>query len=72
MKFELSKTQWDLLHEWIENHTDDKNKICADKYAGAIGGAFKYMFTPTSIGTIVKVECSWCKQIKDVSDYEDW
>lgn len=39
-------------------------------YSGAIGGAVSYIFTPTSIGFVVKVRC-YGKEL-DITDYSDW
>lgn len=36
-------------------------------YGGAIGGGVTYAFTPTSIGTIIKVTCGG--KTKDITDY---
>ena len=40
-------------------------------YVGAIGGRFGYRFIPTSLGTIVKVQCA-CGEERDVTDYDEW
>lgn len=39
-------------------------------YFGAIGGDLTYSFTPTSLGTIIKVEC-FNKQL-DLTAYDEW
>ncbi len=41
---------------------------------GAIGGAFKFVFIPTTIGTIVKVQfdCDGIKEELDLTDYSEW
>jgi len=41
------------------------------RYAGAIGGAYTWCYTSTSIGTVIRVECS-CGESLDVSDYDLW
>jgi len=38
----------------------------------ATGGQFTYHITPTSIGSIVVVECNVCKKKKDVTEYGAW
>lgn len=38
----------------------------------AIGGQFEYRFSPTSIGSIVTIKCAFCKEEKDVTDYDSW
>lgn len=54
----------------IADFTESVNKDCGRSYAGAIGGATTYEFTPTSIGLIFKVR-HFDKEL-DLSDYEDW
>jgi len=39
-------------------------------YFGAIGGDLSFTFTPTSIGTVFKVES--CGHTLDLTDYENW
>lgn len=39
-------------------------------YAGAIGGDVTYSFTPTSLGTVIKVE-SWGR-VLDLTEYDMW
>jgi len=41
-------------------------------YYGAIGGAYMFSFTATSLGSIVKVENTATGDSIDLSDYEDW
>ena len=64
MKFELSESEHAKAKEWIES----KPKT----YGGAIGGRFSYVFTPTSIGTSVKVVDNLDKSELDVTDYDMW
>lgn len=68
--FELSKEQWDRVGEWIKKHNVEKHGS-EHPYMGAIGGAFTYEFTPTSLGTVNIVRCA-CKDKIDVSDYDSW
>ena len=42
------------------------------RYTGAIGGRFTYCYTPTSIGTIVKIKDNLDGDELDVSDYDSW
>lgn len=50
-----------------------KNECLSDKaYEGAIGGRFTYCFTPTSLGTVIKVKDYISKREIDVSDYNSW
>lgn len=48
------------------------HKDCKKKYAGAIGGARTYTFTPTSLGVIATVICGFCKQELTLTDFSDW
>lgn len=50
-------------------HTEDEEGRVYP-YFGAIGGDLTYSFTPTSIGTIIKVES--CGHELDLTDYESW
>lgn len=45
--FYINKDEWDKIHEFIKNKTIN----------GSFGGTVSYIFIPTSIGTIGKVEC---------------
>lgn len=68
--FELSKEQCLKITEWIEKH-DAEAHGGLNRNVGAIGGAYTYEFTPTSLGTVSKVRCS-CNVTLDVSDYDSW
>lgn len=54
--FEVDEDERAAISEWKEEHIKKKHK--GNGYAGAIGGRFKYIFTPTSIGEIGEIECS--------------
>lgn len=62
--FELDKDQSKKISKWIK-HFD---KV----YEGAIGGRFTYMFTPTSLGIVIKVQDGVTRDILDVTDYDTW
>ena len=55
--FPVTKEEQVKIKEWIAGH----GAIC-DKVAGAIGGQFDYIFTPTSVGVLGKIQCSKCKE----------
>ena len=65
--FSLDEKQLHDLNEWkdtLEKHDP-----------GAIGGAFTYVFTPTSLGTIAKVYYFMGTDLElsiDLTDYESW
>ena len=44
-----------------------KHQKC-NKNSGAIGGIFKIIVTPTSIGDFIEVECTVCGKTKDITD----
>src|SRR4051812_24734256 len=45
---------------------------CSQPYYGAIGGAYTYSMTPTTLGTVYTVENAVTKETLDVTDYNDW
>lgn len=57
--FVITEEQRKKIQEW------DK---CKGKYAGAIGGRLSYTFIPTSIGEILTVACSRCKEELSFTD----
>lgn len=88
MKFELTSKQQEKINEWLkkidqEVIEEQKNTMtfdewydltCGGKYAyyGAISGGIKYIFIPTSIGTITKVLHTYTNKEIDVTDYDTW
>lgn len=54
--FELSDSERKEIYAWQSRHISQRHH--GRKNAGAIGGRFKYIFTPTSIGEIGEIECS--------------
>jgi hypothetical protein len=69
----LSKEQRAAAKEWVEKHDAERHLAPGKKhrYSGAIGGAYTWNFTSTSLGVISTLACS-CGEKLDVSDYEDW
>lgn len=71
--FEVDEAQWQKAAAWQEEH--DQKHICpkrGTRYDGAIGGAYTWCFTLTSLGAIVNVQCSRCEESTDVTDYDQW
>jgi len=71
--FYVSREQRDAASKWMQEH-DQARHIRPGKthrYSGAIGGAYTWSFTGTSIGTVTRVECS-CGEVLDVSNYDEW
>lgn len=64
--FSLTPQQSEEVNNWLEKHE------CKQIDAGAIGGAFSYIFTPTGLGVIEKIRCNICLEILDVSEYDEW
>ena len=60
----------------LDKEQREKLRECADKheqvYTGAIGGRYTYSFTPTGLGTIVKVHDPITNTEIDLTDYESW
>lgn len=75
--FYMSKEQTEACNKWQEEHDKTKHmnsegaKHSGVRYSGAIGGAYTWSFTPTSLGTVVTIKCS-CGEKIDVTDYDDW
>lgn len=65
MKFNLDNNELLLYNNWLK--TKDLNLPC-----GAIGGRFTFSFTPTSMGTIIKIVDNIDKSEIDITDYESW
>lgn len=59
------------LENWRAHEFCEKHKDCVSDF-GAIGGGFSFIFTPTSIGTIVKIKCEKCGEIVDITDFDSW
>lgn len=54
--FYISEEEQEDINKWEKEHIKAKHK--GKSYSGTIGGRFKYIFTPTSIGEIGEIECS--------------
>jgi len=86
--FSLSDKQQQKLNTWLEvqekaflekqklsmSASDWKHLTLDGKYPyyGTISGAIKYIFYPTSIGVVVKVEYTPTGDIIDLTDYDEW
>lgn len=69
----LSKEQREVAWDWTRKH-DTERHMSADKkhrFTGAIGGAYTWSFTPTSLGVVSTLKCA-CGEKLDVSDYDSW
>jgi hypothetical protein len=63
--FDLTEEDWAKIKVW-----QNENKPMA--YSGAIGGRYTYEFTPTNLGTVVKVKDNLKKIELDLTDYDSW
>jgi hypothetical protein len=77
--FPVSRKEAEQAKIWMEKHDQEKHaKALREgsggkkfRYAGAIGGAYTWEFTSTSIGTVTNIRCS-CGEKLDVTNYDDW
>lgn len=86
--FELTQHQQQKLREWFDVCDKlilekQKNEMSKEDfvlktgngmypYFGAIGGNYKYSFTPNSIGMCVEVTNIYLNETLDLTDYEAW
>lgn len=67
--FTIEDEQLEKLRNWKAQHIVEKHG--GSSYAGAIGGRYTYIFTPTSIGSVKTVRCS-CGEEYNIEDASDW
>lgn len=66
MTFTIPEEVIPILNEWLENHECKfRNTLTT------IGEKYTYSFTPTGVGTFIKVKCACGKSI-DLSEYIDY
>lgn len=75
MNFHVTPEEQEKINVFIEKQ--DKiwqatKEGCECPHYGAIGGAYRYTFTPTSIGVVFKVENIATKAVLDLTDYDSW
>lgn len=62
--FAISKDESEKIEEWKKKHLAEKHEAatCDERlrFGGAVGGAFNYVFIPTSIGIIGYIKCGTC------------
>ena len=54
--FPISEEESKKISQWKKNHIEQKHG--GQLRAGAIGGAFSYIFTPSSIGVFASCKCT--------------
>jgi len=68
MEFKLTGQELVNFHEWNDQH---KLNCEMNNTIGAIGGRLTFSFTPTGLGTAIKVQCV-CGDEKDCTDIDCW
>lgn len=87
IKIKLSKSQKKKIREFLETQDQiaakEQSKNFSELiredltesgllpyYANYIG--FSYIITPTGLGTIIKIQHYWTKEILDITEYDKW
>jgi len=72
LKFAITPEQGDKIARWSQDQDADwPRREMGKPYYGAIGGSLTYLFTPTSLGVILKVQHANGAEL-DVTEYNDW
>lgn len=74
MIFSMDDIQLEKLRVWSEaqdKNVAEKQGLAKPNY-GCNGGSLTYMFTPTSIGLILRVVNEYTHQSIDLTDYNSW
>lgn len=71
-----------LMTEFKLNEVEEKrandfkqwHKRCRPKPHHALRqyAPFKYIFTPTGIGSSVDIVCPYCGKVKNITDFDSW
>ena len=67
LTFEVTEKQYKKYKRW----RNAKKKKDGELYVGAIGGAYTFCFTATSIGEMVTVKAADGDEL-DLTDYNNW
>lgn len=73
-KFEITRKQSTQARVWMDHHNNTKHKKefkDGQRYAGAIGGAFTWQFTGTSLGEITTLHCI-CGEEINLTDWDNF
>ena len=76
--FDISEEDWERIMAWqqeidakvMEQQKGTDMERPGVAYYGAIGGGYTYSFTPTGLGTVVKVRNGLTGDVLDITDYE--
>lgn len=62
------------MKAWIDEQDHKVAARQSQRYPnyGSCGGAYTYSFTPTSIGTVVKLTNDMTKESIDITNYDDF
>ena len=66
IEFDLNDAQAKKLEKW------KKKQLKKDPSMPAAGERWTFMFTPTGIGTVVKVKDECTGEVLDLTDWENW
>jgi len=66
MTFQPTGVEAERIETWRTTH----EARCV-RHRAAIGGKLTFEFTPTSLGTVIKVRCA-CGESTDATEYEAW
>lgn len=73
MTFNLNEKEEKLYHDFYKKH-----KVCRDRLCEEHGlnfcppGSISITFTPTGIGSAIKVKCTLCDTEENITDYDSW
>ena len=72
--FRVTKKQYAKFKKWEKEQDAKVIEKQGGKYPnyGAIGGAYTFSFSPTTVGTVFKATNSLTGETIDLSFYEDW
>lgn len=70
MKFELNRVEAERANAFIKAQDAKVSAQQGTKipYYGAASGAYSYIFTPTSVGTMIKIQNCITREEQDITD----
>lgn len=72
--FDLTEQDHERISAWRKEQDEivKRSQASIVPNYGAIGGELTYSFTPTSLGTVVKVKHGLTYNELDLTDYDSW
>jgi hypothetical protein len=70
LRFKVSEFAVKMADAWRTNH-EAMSHDGKPPYAGAIGGAYQWKFTPTSLGVTIVFRCM-CGEEINLTDFSEW